>query len=84
MEIELILGIIALVCFILCLVIIIVGRISKAQRDKAARKEAAEELARTRANIALQRLKISGIERKTKWLEEDSNLSKDPKEGELK
>lgn len=74
MEIESILGVIALVCFILCIVIIIAARISKAKRDKAARKEAAEKLANTRANIALQRFKLSGIERRMKWIEEDSDL----------
>lgn len=77
MEIEVILGIIALICFILCFFIFLVARITKIRRDKAERKEAAEKLAHTRANIALQRLKISGIERRTKWIEEDSSLSKD-------
>lgn len=62
------------ITFVLCVVIIIAARISKAKRDKAARKEAAEKLANTRASIALQRFKLSGIERRMKWTEEDSEL----------
>ena len=34
-------------------------------------------------NTAIQRLKISGLERRTRWLDEDSNSSK-KEEGELK
>lgn len=67
---------------ILSAVIIVVGRISKAQQKKSERKKAAEELARIRADVALKRFKLSGLERKTKWLEEDSTLRKE--ESELK
>lgn len=56
------------ITFVLCVVIIIVARISKTQRDKVTQKEAADKLALSRVNIALQRLKISGIERESEWL----------------
>lgn len=65
---------------ILSAVIIVVGRISKAQQKKSERKKAAEELARIRADVALIRFKLSGLERKTKWLEEDSVLRKEERE----
>lgn len=70
------------VTFGLSIVIIVIGRISKAQQKKSERKKAAEEIARIRADVALQRFKLSGLERKTKWLEEDSTLRKE--ESELK
>lgn len=60
--------------------IIVAGRISKAQQKKSERKKAAEELARIRADVALKRFKLSGLERKTKWLEEDSVLRKEERE----
>lgn len=70
------------ITFALCIIIVIVGRISKAQRDKAARKVAAEELARSSANIALQRLKISGLERRTEWLNSYDPIEKAERETE--
>lgn len=56
------------ITFVLCIVIIIAARISKAKNEKVARKESAEKLEYDSANIALQRLKISGLERRTEWL----------------
>lgn len=47
----------------------------KTQNKKNDRKKA-EELTRIYVNTAIQRLKISGLERRTRWLDEDSNLPK--------
>ena len=81
MEVEAILGFVLLVCFVLALFIVLTARIASARRNK--RKEKAEELTRIYVNTAIQRLKISGLERRTRWLDEDSNSSK-KEEGELK
>lgn len=78
MEVEAILGFVLLVCFVLALFIV-----PSARRNRAKRKEKAEELTRIYVNTAIQRLKISGLERRTRWLDEDSNSSK-KEEGELK
>lgn len=68
------------ITFVLCVAIIIAARIAKAKNDKVAPKEAAEKMEYNSANIALQRLKISGLERRTEWLN-----SRDPiKEAERK
>lgn len=84
MEVEAILGFVLLVCFVLALFIVLTARIASARRNRAKRKEKAEELiTRIYVNTAIQRLKISGLERRTRWLEEDSNSSK-KEEGELK
>lgn len=54
--------------------------IAKAKNDKVSPKEAAEKMEYNSVNIALQRLKISGLERSTEWLN-----SRDPiKEAERK
>ena len=76
MEVEAILGFVLLVCFVLALFIVLTARIASARRNRAKRKEKAEELTRIYVNTAIQRLKISGLERRTRWLEEDSNSSK--------
>lgn len=68
MEIETILGFIALACFVLTLFIVLVARIASARRNRAKRKEKAEELTRIYVNTAIQRLKISGLERRNEWL----------------
>lgn len=83
MEVEAILGFVLLVCFVLALFIVLTARIASARRNRAKRKEKAEELTRIYVNTAIQRLKISGLERRTCWLDEDSNSSK-KEEGELK
>ena len=84
MEVETILGFIALACFVLALFIVLVApRIASARRNRAKRKEKAEELTRIYVNTAIQRLKVSGLERRTRWLDEDSRLS-GKKEDELK
>ena len=83
MEVEAILGFVLLVCFVLALFIVLTARIASARRERAKRKEKAEELTRIYVNTAIQRLKISGLERRTRWLDEDSNSSK-KEEGELK
>lgn len=83
MEVETILGFIALACFVLALFIVFVARIASTRRNRAKRKEKAEELTRIYVNTAIQRLKVSGLERRTRWLDEDSSLS-EKKEGELK
>ena len=83
MEVETILGFIALACFVLALFIVLVARIASARRNRAKRKEKAEELTRISVNTAIQRLKVSGLERRTRWLDEDSRLS-GKKEDELK
>ena len=70
------------ITFVLCIIIVIVARISKAQRDKAARKDTAEKLACSSANIALQRLKISGLERRTEWLNSYNPIEKVERETE--
>ena len=82
MEVETILGFIALACFVLAL-FVLVARIASARRNRAKRKEKAEELTRIYVNTAIQRLKVSGLERRTRWLDEDSRLS-GKKEDELK
>lgn len=82
MEVEAILGFVLLVCFVLALFIVLTARIAS-RRNRAKRKEKAEELTRIYVNTAIQRLKISGLERRTRWLDEDSNSSK-KEEGELK
>jgi hypothetical protein len=46
MEVETILGFIALACFVLALFIVLVARIASARRNRAKRKEKAEELTR--------------------------------------
>ena len=73
MEVEAILGFVLLVCFVLALFIVLTARIASARRNRAKRKEKAEELTRIYVNTAIQRLKISGLERRTRWLDEDSN-----------
>ena len=65
------------------LFIVLVARIASARRNRAKRKEKAEELTRIYVNTAIQRLKVSGLERRTRWLDEDSRLS-GKKEDELK
>lgn len=74
MEVEAILGFVLLVCFVLALFIVLTARIASARRNRAKRKEKAEELTRIYVNTAIQRLKISGLERRTRWLDEDSNF----------
>ena len=69
--------------FVLALFIVLVARIASARRNRAKRKEKAEELTRIYVNTAIQRLKVSGLERRTRWLDEDSRLS-GKKEDELK
>lgn len=61
MEVETILGFIALACFVLALFIVLVARIASARRNRAKRKEKAEELTRIYVNTAIQRLKVSGL-----------------------
>lgn len=75
MEVETILGFIALVCFVLTLFIVLVARIASARRNRAKRKEKTEELTRIYVNTAIQRLKVSGLERRMRWLDEDRRLS---------
>lgn len=75
MEIEVILGLISLACFVLAFFIFLVARIASARRNRAKRKEKAEELTRIYVNTAIQRLKVSGLERRTHRLDEDSSLS---------
>lgn len=61
MEVETILGFIALACFVLALFIVLVARIVSARQNRAKRKEKAEELTRIYVNTAIQRLKVSGL-----------------------
>lgn len=83
MEVEAIWGFVLLACFVLALFIILVARITSARRNRTKRKEKAEEPTRIYVNTAIQRLKVSGLERRTRWLDEDSRLS-GKKEDELK
>lgn len=61
MEVEAILGFVLLVCFVLALFIVLTARIASARRNRAKRKEKAEELTRIYVNTAIQRLKIPGL-----------------------
>lgn len=61
MEVEAILGFVLLVCFVLALFIVLTARIASARRNRAKRKEKAEELTRIYVNTAIQRLKNSGL-----------------------
>jgi hypothetical protein len=85
MEVETILGFIATWTVLLywLIFIVLVARIVSARQNRAKRKEKAEELTRIYVNTAIQRLKVSGLERRTRWLDEDSRLS-GKKEDELK
>lgn len=83
MEVEAILGFVFACVLCAGSFIVLTARIASARRNRAKRKEKAEELTRIYVNTAIQRLKISGLERRTRWLDEDSNSSK-KEEGELK
>lgn len=83
MEVEAILGFVLLACFVLALFIILVARITSARRNRTKRKEKAEELTRIYVNTAIQWLKISGLERRTRRLDEGSSLLK-KEDNELK
>ena len=61
MEVEAILGFVLLVCFVLALFIVLTARIASARRNRAKRKEKAEELTRIYVNTAIQRVGLRKI-----------------------